>query len=299
MANPDIKAAVQGYRPLDQLIPAHWQEGTIRADDGTRLRYWRGDCDRPSVVLLHGFQNAGLTWLRVAKALEAEYDVVMPDFRGHGQSDGPEKGFSLDVLTGDTAAIIRTLKLEKPFVLGHSLGAEVAGRLAADYPDWVGAIILEEPPMQRFTTPPNAESSPWFKQWYAYMQALKTQSHLERLMSAAAMMPPGSAVWGEDDFVASVEAQAAFNLAVLQYASVMDYGLTDSGRFARIQCPILMMVGTGSFAVGQNMPALEAAQAAWRNGQLIRFEGAGHFIHADAFPAFLESVRQFMAEHLA
>jgi pimeloyl-ACP methyl ester carboxylesterase len=78
--------AVQGYRPLSELVPAHWQTGSIEAHDGARIHYTRTGGQKPPVLLLHGVQVNGLTWLGTAKALEATYDVVMPDFRGHGLS---------------------------------------------------------------------------------------------------------------------------------------------------------------------------------------------------------------------
>ena len=83
-------ATVQRFRPLAELVPAHWRTGFVEAADGTRIHYTRTGSDKPAVVLLHGFQVNGLNWLRTAQALESTYDVVMPDFRGHGKSGGVE-----------------------------------------------------------------------------------------------------------------------------------------------------------------------------------------------------------------
>ncbi len=66
-----ISDVVQGYRPMSELIPAHWQTGAIESDDGARIHYTRTGGQKPPVLLLHGVQVNGLTWLRTAKALEA------------------------------------------------------------------------------------------------------------------------------------------------------------------------------------------------------------------------------------
>jgi hypothetical protein len=70
----------QGFHPLAELVPAHWQAGAIEAQDGTRLHYTRTGGQKPPVLLLHGVQAAGVTWLRTARALEASYDEVLKRF---------------------------------------------------------------------------------------------------------------------------------------------------------------------------------------------------------------------------
>jgi pimeloyl-ACP methyl ester carboxylesterase len=45
--------------------------------------------DHPPLLLAHGYTDSGLYWTRVARALEADYNVIMPDARGHGQTPGP------------------------------------------------------------------------------------------------------------------------------------------------------------------------------------------------------------------
>ena len=67
----------------------------------------------------------GLTWTRLAKALEEEYEVIMPDARGHGRSDGGLRDVTAKTLAEDVAALIGALGVERPFVLGHSMGAGV------------------------------------------------------------------------------------------------------------------------------------------------------------------------------
>src|SRR5262245_64773555 len=93
--------------------------------------------------------ESGLCWLRVAKALEGDYDIILPDARGQGRSEGIASGFSTDLLVEDTAALLRGLGLEQPNLLGSSMGGGTAARVAAAYPELVGAVLLEDAPWRR------------------------------------------------------------------------------------------------------------------------------------------------------
>src|SRR5581483_8179135 len=79
---------------------ASWNTGDIGVN-GVRLRYIRTGGNKPPVVLAHGFSDAGLCWTPVAQALEADYDLVMVDARGHGFSDAPETGYTLPEMASD------------------------------------------------------------------------------------------------------------------------------------------------------------------------------------------------------
>src|SRR5262245_56527165 len=103
-------ALVESYRRIAELVPAHWVEGVLEAN-GIWQHYYRTGGEKPSLVLLHGLMESGLCWLRVAKALEGDYDIVLPDARGHGGSAGIASGISMDLLVEDVAALLRGLRL--------------------------------------------------------------------------------------------------------------------------------------------------------------------------------------------
>src|SRR5258706_11479788 len=96
---------VLDYRPLAELMPSGWQSGSVETAKDVHIHYLRTGGTKPPVILLHGFQTAGITWMRTAEALVG-YDVTLPDFRGHGLSSGIEHGFSAELLTEDIAALI-------------------------------------------------------------------------------------------------------------------------------------------------------------------------------------------------
>ena len=92
--------------------------------------------------VLRRFNEYGLTWLRTARELEGNYDVIMVDARGHGRSDGIASGFSSALLVEDTAGVISTLKLGRTRIIGLSQGGSTVLRLAATYPELVHSFIV-------------------------------------------------------------------------------------------------------------------------------------------------------------
>jgi N-formylmaleamate deformylase len=122
-----------------------WQTGYVETN-GLRLHYTRTGGEKPPLVFAHGVTDAGLCWTPVAEALAAEYDAIMVDARGHGRSDAPDGSDGPTEQADDLAGVITALELERPAVLGHSMGAATALVLAGAYPDLPGVILLEDPP---------------------------------------------------------------------------------------------------------------------------------------------------------
>jgi N-formylmaleamate deformylase len=114
--------------------------------NGIQIHYVRTGGDKPALVLAHGFSDNGLCWTPVALALEGDYDVIMPDARGHGLSDAPETGYDTVDQVADLVGFIRALELERAGLMGHSMGANTVAFTAATHPDLVSYAILEDPP---------------------------------------------------------------------------------------------------------------------------------------------------------
>jgi pimeloyl-ACP methyl ester carboxylesterase len=103
---------------------------------GIQLHYYRtGNRSGIPMVLVHGITDDGLCWMPVAKVLAPFYDIIMVDVRGHGKSDAPNEGYTLENLASDLASCIQSLQLKKPILLGHSLGAIISLLLAGYYPE--------------------------------------------------------------------------------------------------------------------------------------------------------------------
>ena len=76
---------------------ASWATGTFKSN-GIDMHYLRTGGNKPPVVLLHGLMLSGACWTHLAQALEEDYDLIMPDARGHGLSSAPDHGYCYDNL---------------------------------------------------------------------------------------------------------------------------------------------------------------------------------------------------------
>ena len=86
--------------------------------NGVNLRYHRTEGEKPPLVLLHGFTDNGLCWTRIVKELQEDFDIIMPDSRGHGKSFTEQLDYSLEIASEDIVELIKYLKLEKPIIMG-------------------------------------------------------------------------------------------------------------------------------------------------------------------------------------
>jgi pimeloyl-ACP methyl ester carboxylesterase len=101
--------------------------------------------DAASVVLaLHGVTASLMTWRTVARTLAARGDVCLlaPDLRGRGRSAQLPGPYGITHHVDDLIAVLDHLVVRRAIVVGHSLGAYVAARLAAEHPERVAALVL-------------------------------------------------------------------------------------------------------------------------------------------------------------
>ena len=121
-----------------------WAVGLCETN-GTVIHYLRTGGALPPVVLLHGLMGSGACWTPLAYALEGEFDVIMPDARGHGGSSAPHHGYRYEDLASDVVGLIRTLGLSRPVLLGHSMGGMTAAVVASRNVDILRGLVLVDP----------------------------------------------------------------------------------------------------------------------------------------------------------
>lgn len=103
---------------------------------------WTGDDSRPPVVCVHGLSANCRCWDVMADALTPDYRVLAVDLRGRGLSDKPASGYSVGHHIQDLKCLMENLGLQRPVLMGHSLGALIVLTFAARYPDLVSGVIL-------------------------------------------------------------------------------------------------------------------------------------------------------------
>src|SRR3982075_2316880 len=108
--------------------------------NGINLYYETHGSGRP-LVLLHGGLGSGEMFGPVLPVLAERHQVITPDLQGHGRTADIDRPIDVRLLAGDIAALIDHLGLEKPDLVGYSLGGGVALHTAAKYPAKVRRLV--------------------------------------------------------------------------------------------------------------------------------------------------------------
>lgn len=139
---PPLRVVPPGERlvGLNTPPPGRW------LDLGRRGRTWireeRGPEGAPALLMLHGLgATGGLNWAGSQLFLGDQFRVVTIDHRGHGRGIRT-RDFRLEDCADDAAACIRALGLERPIVVGYSMGGPVASLMWRRHPELVGGLVL-------------------------------------------------------------------------------------------------------------------------------------------------------------
>ncbi len=264
------------------------QEGYIDAS-GVNIHYYRANTHLPSVVFLHGIVEYGLCWERLSEIIHKDYDVIMVDARGHGRSDTPPSGYAPENHAGDVAALITQLNLDRPVLIGHSMGANTAALTAAQYPDRIGGLILEDPPWWEKDSP---EMSGIRTAMAEKIHASILQDSLKSLCEVITSVQERYPCWHADDCLHWAIAKKQVRLEIL---SGMHQPRPPWQEFAsRIQCPTLLI--TGEPSLGAIITPEVAAEALTLIPQAVELHiaNAGHNVRRDKFESYTRGVRAFL-----
>jgi pimeloyl-ACP methyl ester carboxylesterase len=110
---------------------------------GVRLRY--ADVGPPSgrpLLLLHGYSDSWFSFSPILDLVSPELRLIVPDQRGHGESDRPIGGYTAEGFATDAIALLEALGIESATVVGHSMGSFAAQRIATLAPERVDTLVL-------------------------------------------------------------------------------------------------------------------------------------------------------------
>ncbi len=267
--------------------------------NGVRLHWldW-GDPSAPALVLLHGGGQTARTWDLVCHELSTDWRCIALDQRGHGDSEwAPDLDYRFTTRAADVEALAETLELERPALIGMSMGAIAALYSAVRRPErWSGLVSVD--------------AGPWVDVAGArpIREFLDDVAHVESIEAAVARAlrfnprrdprllrqslrhslrphPDGGYVWKTDRRVALGSERMRADLEWLR------------PRLDRIACPVLVVRGAESRLLS-DAQARRLAEAVPR-GRWVRVEHAGHTVQGDNPAALLDSLRDFLAETLA
>lgn len=132
---------------------------------GLRLHYLQVGAG-PDLVMIHGITGNLAVWhLNMAPLLLDRFRLTTYDLRGHGRSDMPPTGYDADQMAEDLLALIDGLELERPYLVGHSFGADVALYFAHAHPERVEHVIAIEGALPALVHARNREEWEGWDHW--------------------------------------------------------------------------------------------------------------------------------------
>ncbi|QRZ15533.1 alpha/beta fold hydrolase [Paracoccus methylovorus] len=232
------------------------------------LRSWSGNADRPALAL-HCMMGNGVYWGPIAEQLHDRVQISAPDLPGHGQSPDWEEGASdyHTFVTRETATLI-----DRPLdLIGHSMGATVALRIAVAAPEAVRSLTLIEPVL--FAAAPEAFNEALLDDVGARLAAGEDAEATRAFLS----------VWGGLDWESQTPSGKARLTRQIRLVQASNEALReDSANILRpdglesIDAPVLIVMGNESPPV---IPAIADALASrLPDVGRARVPGAGHML---------------------
>lgn len=270
---------------------SEWQSNDVMIN-GLKVHYYRTGGNKPPFVLAHGATDDGLCWTPVAKVLAETYDVIMVDALGHGLSDSPEGANTLDDMAATLAGVINALGVEKPLVMGHSMGAVTTLGLGGLYPDLPKAILLEDPPPWWKPVEPPREEEKKDNSRANWFDSLRTKTREEILADGRTQNPH----WSEEEFGPWADSKMRF-VAHDPAKSPFNRILPEDfpGTLAKIECPTLLMVADhekGAIVQDKDLPLFKELVP---QAVVKEIAGAGHNIRRDQYEMYMKVVTEFLA----
>lgn len=260
---------------------AGWVTGTCEVN-GIDVHYVRTGGNKPPVVLLHGLMTKGACWTPLAQALEGEYDVVMPDARGHGNSSAPSHGYSYDALAADVVGLIDELRLATPVLLGHSMGGMTAAMVASVNPKRLRGLVLADPTFLSPQRQREVHESDVADQHRRILNGPK-EALLTKMRSRHS---------GRSEEMMEVFAQARFETSIHAFEVLTPPNPDYLQLISTIDVPCLLVIGDVGSVVSPKM----AAELAELNQRLevVQIAQAGHAVPYDQPERFSAVVQSFL-----
>ena len=252
--------------------------GETRLSNDLRLRYLeQGPTEGDAVLMLHGTSDSSYSFSRVLPLLPATMRVIVPDQRGHGDSDRPSGSYSMDEFAVDALELLDVLKVPRVALVGHSMGSFIARRVAAFAGERVAQLVLigagpsGDNPVIREVAAAVAQLTdpvdPGFVRDFQITTSSETvpRDFLERVVAESLKLP--ARVW-----------KASF-----------DGLLACTPSHDEIECDTLILGGTldAMFSVAEQQDLAQRI----RGARLKLFDGLGHAVHWEDPEALARAIR--------
>jgi len=264
-----------------------------------------------TVVLLHGKNFNGAYWKTTVDALTKEgFRVIVPDQIGFGKSSKPtEYQFTFQQLAQNTKAVLDELKIDKIYLLGHSMGGMVATRFSLMYPETVEKLILENPigledwklfaPYTSIDKNYETELKADYESTKKYQNGFYYDNKWKPEYDEWVYLLTGWTNAPDYPKVALVNAKT----------SDMIFTQPVVYEFQNLNVPTLLIIGTRDrTAIGKNNvkdPAIAAKMGQYqilgketqkkiKGSKLVELDNVGHLPHIEVFEQFIKPVKEFL-----
>jgi N-formylmaleamate deformylase len=250
--------------------------------DGLRLHHLEYGDAGPTVVIVPGITSPAATWEFVSLELARDYRVITLDIRGRGLSDTPPAGYSLEDYAGDVNAVIKQLQLQRPMLVGHSMGARIAAAAGVLHHGAAGPVVLADPPL----TGPGRGTYPMaLEAFMDQLQAARSGAAPEDLLRYFPTLTP------EHLTLRARWLPTCDENAVRE--SWLNFHREDFFPYLReLEPPVLFMYGADSPVVPES--ALPEIKETRPDVEIARIPSAAHMIPWDNTEDFLAETRCFL-----
>ena len=244
-----------------------------------------GDENNPTLLILHGLFGSSTNWRSIIRQLSEELYVVAADMRNHGQSPWSE---SMDYpeMAKDIAALITDQKLQKPVILGHSMGGKAAMTLAQ-----MGLVPVDKLIIADIAPVPYTHSHETLVQAMlrVKLEGVRNRSEVQNQL-AESILNPGIRQFLLQNLVReNGEYRWRINLQAIEnnMASLLDYATEQTA-----DNQTLFIAGSNSDYIQPDM--YSTIKKLFPNSRVETIKDAGHWIHAEKPSEFVKLVRQFV-----
>ena len=130
------------FAPSERHMPAI-SFGPVRLANGVNLNVaMQGPASGPALLMLHGYSDSWFSFSRVLPLLPPEIRVVVPDLRGHGDSERPLLGYRVTDFANDVVQLMDALQIPQAVLVGHSMGSFVARKVYELAPSRIARLVL-------------------------------------------------------------------------------------------------------------------------------------------------------------
>jgi len=246
--------------------------------------------DGPVLVILHGLLGSSQNWQRAAKAFEKIFRVLVVDQRNHGNSPHAETHTFAD-LREDVKHFFDQQRLDKAYLLGHSMGGMAAMEFAFHYPERLSGLIIEDIAPRAY----QSSSSDILRALCAVDLSAVTAREQVDAMLAQDIKSPRTRQFLLTNLIRREDNMLAWkaNLPVLQ---------EFQKEMAVYEPPLGALYSGKTFFLGGEKSDYridhdhDVILRHFPNSELVMIPNAGHWIHFEALEAFTEAVMNFCSD---